>query len=257
MLTETGIMKSNNSDTTFNCLENLGEVTREVVQTRVKLLSSKPAKKILRIHENGFCLLQNGTSTTISYDRLDEYCFRKIRVYSAHPFPYIFALKMKSNQLGDTAIIKWSEGSIRQGATSDYTIDFDTLHLQISTRVKENMAAKLKSIKKIAWGNSMHIRDDGIEAKQKWGFLFSKTRFFRWSDIGSINICEGNLHLSIAPKNETFTTSFAEPNMLAGYFLVNELLETRRRSGIVKRQDSQEISNAITEHFYDDRDSRL
>jgi len=257
MFTETGTMKSDNSDTTFNCFENLGAVTREVVQSRVQLLSSKPAKKILRIHENGFYLLQNGTSTTISYEHLDEYCFRKIRVYSANPFPYIFSLKIKSNQLGDTAIIKWSEGSTSQGAASEYSIDYDALHLHISTKVKENMAAKLKSIKKISWGNSMHIQDDGIEVNKKWGVLFSKTSFFRWSDIGSINICEGNLHLSIASKNETFKISFAEPNMLAGYFLVNELLETHRGSGIVKRQDSQEISNAITEHFYDDRDSRL
>ena len=182
-------------------------------------LSGKTGRRILRVHENGLCLIQGAASTEIHYGQVEEYCCKKTRVYGDGPdVRDNFELEIKTFSFGNPRSIKWQDSNLYLNSSQQNSVDFDALHAQISEKVADNMRVKLKENQKVLWGKSAYICDNGIESRVKTGMLTSEMRFTPWFELRDMKFDDGNLLLSFESGNCNIPCS--EPNLLVPWFLV-------------------------------------
>ena len=216
-----------------------------------KRFSRKTGDRILREHEKGVSCAYGDVLTKIPYCQLDEYCYKKSRIYSEgwDHFEDYFELEIKSSSFGSPLTINWRDRTFRVGKAFQRTpFDFDALHTRISKRVAENMAVKLEASQKVSWGRSAYIRTDGIEVRVKNGALASEMKFIPWSGLRGMKFHDGKLMLSFEPGNWNVKIPCGEPNLFPGYLLVANLIETHDRNCMLRRQTQEEIATACVQH---------
>lgn len=194
---------------------------------------------ILRIHENGVSIVRSGESTEIQYNHLDEYACKKTSYSSAD----YFELELKSCSIDTPRIINWTSNS-RTG------VDFDALHVRISERVAENMAAMLKLNHRIPWGDSTYICDDGIECRVKTGTISSETRIVSWSELIDMKFVDAKLLVSFESDVWNLKIPCNEPNLYAGYLLVDRQMRTLFGDWMPSRQTNEEVAIAVADRVF-------
>ena len=172
-------------------------------------------KRILRIHEHGVSVVESGEFAKIHFDQVDELGFKKT-LYSFSES--VQQLELKSGSGDGQQSIKWIADNLKG-------VNFDELHLRISKRVTQRMAATVEANQRVAWGESNFICDNGIEVNEKTGFFKSEMRFVPWSELKDMMFRDGRLMLSFESGKWDFAIPCSEPNLLAGYQLVDRQMK--------------------------------
>jgi len=209
----------------------------------VQRFTGKATERTFRVHEHGLCLLEDAIPTKIHYHELDEFRFKKTMVCNELDWLQIhFELEVKSFGSGESKTTNWSE-VIARGAKN--SIDFDALNLRISETIADNMAATLEVDREVPWGNSNLICHNGIEARVKTGFLSSEMRFLPWAELEEMKFCEGKLLLWF--ESATVEIHHSEPNLFAGYILVERLVNSIYENWNVNQQTEEEMVIAMSD----------
>ena len=192
---------------------------------------------ILKVLENGISIVKSGESTEIHYNLLSEITCKKTSYES--PGDY-FEFELNSFSKGDNQKISWT-------SSSNSALDYDALHLRISEKVAENMAAKLKQDHRVPWANSTFICENGIEFSVKKGANSSAARTVPWSELRDMKFSDAKLLLYFDGDSREVKISCNEPNLLAGYLLVDQLMKSRFGDWMASRQTAEQVALAITD----------
>lgn len=152
----------------------------------------------------------------------------------------MFELEIKTNSLDDPQTIKWSSRDAPQ-------VDFDALHIQISEKVADKLAAMLESNERVPWGASGFICDTGVEVRVKTGSFTSEMRFIPWSEIGSMVFRDAKLVMSYGTKECCVEIPCAEPNLFAGFLLIDRKMKDLYGDWLPNRQSDEELAYAMAE----------
>ena len=191
--------------------------------------------RAFRIHENGVSIVDPNASTEILFCELESYTCKKKQVQLI-----FFELELKSNSLDDPQTIEWTSSAI------DPAVDFDELHIRISQKVADNLAAMLELKGRVPWGSSSFICNDGVEVREKTGFISSQMRHIAWSEIHDIKFRDAKLVLRCGSEH-CIEIHCAEPNLFAGFLLVDRKMKDLFGDWMAHRQSVEEMAKAMTD----------
>lgn len=109
------------------------------------------------------------------------------------------------------------------------------------------MAAKLKQDHRVPWANSTFICENGIEFSVKKGANSSAARTVPWSELRDMKFSDAKLLLYFDGDSREVKISCNEPNLLAGYLLVDQLMKSRFGDWMASRQTAEQVALAITD----------
>jgi len=210
-------------------------------------------ERSLRFHENGVSLLQAGKETKIPYSQLEQFAFKKTKLYLSggkQCFSTRFDLEFNSDS---THSIKWSHTScpysLNHADHGRNFPDYDWLNHHLSRIVADNIAEQIKKGHKIPWGPSAFISKAGLEIEKKTGMLSSELIFVPWSDLTDLQFRDGQLSFEIGKPQSSqswnATINSDETNVLPGYLAVKQLLKSQASSPAIRYQSEVDISSAI------------